>query len=123
MRQFTMNIDDGLLHAAKARALQTGRSVSEIVRDLLSRELGWSGAKAETPVDDETALPVLMTYAEGRISRRRAMEAIGLQPDQYSALVVTMERLSLPWPKVDRAQVEREADIVARAIAEACDED
>ncbi len=33
MRQFTMNIDDGLLVAAKAHALSVGRNMSEIVRD------------------------------------------------------------------------------------------
>jgi plasmid stability protein len=123
MRQFTMNIDDGLLHAAKARALQTGRTVSDIVRDLLAREVGWSGAKEVAPLDDEKALPVLRAYSEQRISRRRAMEAIGLEPDRYSDFVDAMERLAVPWPKVDRAQVEREAEIVAQAIEQANDED
>ena len=123
MRQFTMNIDDGLLHAAKARALATGRTVSDIVRDLLAREVGWSAPTEAVPFADAKALPVLMAYSERRISRRRAMEAIGLEPDRYPDFVDAMERLAVPWPKVDRAQVEREAGIVARAIEAARDED
>ena len=49
MRQFTMNIDDSLLQAVKAHALNTGRSVSDIVRDLLVREVGWRGLSALPP--------------------------------------------------------------------------
>ena len=123
MRHFTMNIDDGLLQAAKLRALQTRRTVSDIVRELLAREVGWSGATEAAPIDDEKASPVLRAYSEGRIPRRRAMESLGLEPDQYVASVAAMTRLCVPWPAVDREQVEREAEIVVQAIEAACDED
>jgi plasmid stability protein len=123
MRHFTMNIDDGLLQAAKLRALQTKRTVSDIVRDLLAKEVGWSGETRSAPIDDGKAFPVLHAYSEGRIPRRRAMESLGLEPDQYSAFVDAMTRLSVPWPAVDREQVEREADIVVQAIEAAHDED
>src|SRR5664279_6311024 len=75
VRQFTMNIDDSLLQAAKLYAVTTGRTVSDIVRDLLAREVGWSGSGPLAPLDDVRAAPVLEAYSTGRISRRQAMQA------------------------------------------------
>ncbi len=123
MRQFTMNIDDSLLLAAKKHALETGRTVSEIVRDLVAREVGWNGQVEPAPLDDEQVWPVLTNYSNGRTSRRRAMDEIGLSAEKYSEFVDLMRRHCVPWPKIDREQVEREAEIVVAAIKEAGDED
>jgi hypothetical protein len=121
MRQFTMNIDDGLLRAAKAHALSNGRNLSDIVRELLAREIGWSANEASTPLDDAKARPVLSAYSEGRISRRQAMESLDLTPERHVEFVEAMNRLSVPWPKADPEQIEREADIVVQAIQESAD--
>jgi len=123
MRQFTMNIDDGLLRAAKAHALNAGRSVSEIVRDLLAREVGWATAEAPAPLDGEQARPVLLSYAEGRMSRRQAMDALGLAPERHPDFIEAMNTMSIPWPKPDSEQIEREAEILVQAMLEPKDAD
>jgi negative regulator of replication initiation len=123
MRQFTMNIDDSLLQAAKAHALSTGRSVSDIVRDLLAREVGWSAEQPLLPPDDAGTRPVLQAYAAGKLTRRQAMDRLGLPPDRYPDFASAMNRLSVPWPKPDPAQIEREADLVVQAIRDARGED
>jgi hypothetical protein len=122
MRQFTMNIPDGLLRAAKAHALSTGRNVSDIVRDLLAHEVGWSAREPSTSLDDAMARPVLLAYSEGSISRRQAMQALDLEPERQADFVEAMNRLLIPWPKADPSQIEQEADIVVKAIQEAVDE-
>lgn len=91
MRQFTMNIDDGLLRAAKAHALNTGRSVSDIVRDVLAREVGWSTGETRAPIDDTKARPLLQSYSEGRVTRRQPMNLLGIGPDRYQEFVGTTE--------------------------------
>lgn len=116
MRQFTMNIDDGLLLAAKRHSLQTGRTVSDIVREVLAREVGWERGREERSLDETTALPVLRAYSEGLVSRRKAMEALGLPPERHADFVAAMNRLAIVWPKPDPAQIEREAEIVVEAI-------
>ena len=120
--QLTVHIDDSLLLAAKKHAHETGRTVDEVVRDLMAREVGWSGPEGAASLEDERVLSVLRTYSEGRTTRRRAMDEIGLAPDQYSDFVDLMQRLRVPWPQVDRKQIERQAEIVAEAIEEASDE-
>lgn len=123
MRQFTMNIDDSLLQAAKAHALSTGRSVSDIVRDLLAHEVGWSSAQPPPSPDDFEAWPVLQAYSAGKLTRRQAMDRLGLPPDRYPDFAGAMNRLSIPWPKPDPAQIEREAALVVQAIQDARCED
>ncbi len=122
MRQFTMTIDDGLLRAAKAHALNTGRNVSDIVRDLLAREVGWSANEASAVLDDARARPVLLAYSAGSLSRRQAMQALDLEPERQADFVEAMNRFSIAWPKADPEQIEQEAEIVAGAIREAGDE-
>jgi len=51
-----------------------------------------------TSPDDERVLSALRDYSDGRTSRRRAMDEIGLAPDQYSDFVDLMQRLDAPWP-------------------------
>ena len=119
MRHFTMNIDDGLLQAAKLRALQTRRTVSDIVRELLAREVGWSGATEAAPIDDEKASPVLRAYSEGRIPRRRAMESLGLEPDQYVASVAAMSPLLEHQPLAPLGSSSTSFSQAERAIEEA----
>ncbi len=118
-----MNIDDGLLRAAKAHALSSGRNVSDIVRALLAREVGWSANEAPTPFDDARARPVLLGYSEQKISRRQAMDALDLTPERQAEFVEAMNRLSIPWPKADPEQIDREADIVVQAIQTSADDE
>lgn len=118
MRQLTLEMDDALLDAADAYARRTGRAVDDIIRELVAREIGWPD-QAPTLPDDDAVRRVLTAYSEGRIARRRAMEEIGLPPDRYLDFVGIMNRLSVPWPSIGRAQIEREAKIVAQAIADA----
>jgi hypothetical protein len=118
-----MNIDDGLLRAAKAHALSSGRNVSDIVRDLLAREVGWSANEAPAPLDDAGARPVLLAYSQRTISRRQAMEALDLTPERHVAFVEAMNGLSILWPEVDPEQIEHEADIVVQAIQESADDE
>jgi plasmid stability protein len=123
MRQFTMNIDDGLLRAAKAHALNAGRSVSEIVRDLLAREVGWATDEAPAPLEAEQVRSVLLAYSEGRTSRRQAMDALALAPERYPDFVEAMNTMAVPWPRPDPEQIEREADILVQAMSEPKDAD
>ena len=116
MRQFTMNIDDSLLQAAKAHALSSGRTVSDIVRDLLSREVGWSPNEAAPPLDEVRAHPLLVAYSERRLSRRQVMQALDLTPERQAEFVEAMNIRSIPWPKSDPEEIEREAEIVVQAI-------
>ena len=99
-----VNIDEPPLLAAKKRALES------------------ECPEGPPPVDSERVLSVLKSYSEGRTTRRRAMDEIGLAPDRYSDFVDLMDRRDVPWPKVDRNQIEREAEIVAEAIEDASDE-
>lgn len=123
MRQFTMNIDDALLLAAKRHALVAGCTMSDLVRDLLAREVGWSAMKAEPPVDAKAAAPILQAYSCGRLSRRQAMGRLGLSPDRYPEFVEAMNRSSVAWPTLDPEQIEGEAALVAAAIEENDDAD
>lgn len=118
MRQLTLEMDDALLDAADAYARRTGRAVDDIIRELVAREVGWPGRAPASP-DDDAVRSVLTAYSEGRIPRRRAMEEIGLPPDRYPDFVDLMDRLAIRWPSISRAQIEREAEVVAQAIADA----
>ena len=95
---------------------EAGRIVSGILRDLLAHEVGWTAAEPAAPFDDAKALPVLRAYSDRRMSRRQAMDALGLTPDRYPDFVDAMNRLSVPWPKVDPEQIDREAETVVQAI-------
>jgi hypothetical protein len=97
VQQSTANIDETTFTADKKNALET------------------DGPDGSAPFDGERSLSVLKSYSEGRTSRRRAMDEIGLAPDRYSDFVELMERHDVPWPKVDRSQIEREAEIVVEA--------
>ncbi|MDP4021340.1 hypothetical protein Q8W71_01785 [Methylobacterium sp. NEAU 140] len=122
MRQFTMNIDDSLLLAAKRHALGAGITMSDLVRDLLAREVGWSPVPDTPVVAEASAVPILRAYSEGRLTRRQAMQALHLAPDRQVDFVAAMNRFAIPWPQPDPGQIDREAALVAAAIAEAVGE-
>lgn len=122
MRQFTMNISDGLLLAAKEHALRSGLSLSDLVRGLLAREVGWSESEAPPPLDKARALSVLRRYSTGEITRRQAMYDLELGPERHADFVEAMNQLSIPWPRPDSEDIDREAESVVRAIQEAEDE-
>jgi len=105
VQQSTVNVDESPLLAGKKHAVES------------------DGPEGPTPVESERVLSVLKSYSEGRTSRRRAMDEIGFAPDRYSDFIDLMERHDVSWPKVDRKQIEREAEIVAEAIEDASDED
>ncbi len=65
---------------------------------------------------------VLLAYSEGRMSRRQAMQALGLEPERQADFVEAMIKRGIPWPEADPAQIDREAEIVAASIREAYDE-
>lgn len=120
MRQFTMNMDEGLHSAAKIYAARQGKPIAEIVRDLLAREIGWNGEDSDRiDIDERTAAAVLRDYSAGRISRRDAMERCGLRIEMYPEFVELMERLAVKWPEPDPERISREAEIVSDAIEEA----
>ena len=123
MKQFTMNIDEALLQAAKAHALERGRTVSDVIRESLATEVGWTPDASRVLADDVAIKNALHGFSEGRLTRRQAMASIGLTPDRYVDFVGMMADAKTPWPPVDRASVEAEGEVVARAISGALDED
>ncbi len=118
-----MNIDARLLLAAKRHAVDVGVTMSDLVRNLLAREVGWSPGGEAAPIDEAAAAPILESYSGGEVTRRQAMEALGLSPDRQPEFVVLMNRLKIPWPSPDPKQVDEEAELVASAIQENGHED
>jgi hypothetical protein len=116
LRAFTLNLDDRLMQAAKARALQERTSVSEIVRRLLSSYVGVAVVQPAT-VDATKITEVLVRYSKGEIRRGEAMRAVGLDIadlDQFNALMV---EFGIGWPEQDAARVAEQAEIVAGIVA------
>src|SRR5580692_12130881 len=111
LRAFTLNLDDRLMQAAKARALQERTSVSEIVRRLLSSYVGVAVEQPAT-VDATKITEVLVRYSKSEIRRGEAMRAVGLDIadlDQFNALMV---EFGIGWPEQDAARVAEQAEIV-----------
>jgi hypothetical protein len=116
LRAFTLNLDDRLMQAAKARALQERTSVSEIVRRLLSSYVGVAVEQPAT-VDATKITEVLVRYSKSEIRRGEAMRAVGLDIadlDQFNALMV---EFGIGWPEQDAARVAEQAEIVAGIVA------
>lgn len=84
-----------------------------------AREVARNETEGPLPPDHDWVLQVLSDYSDSRSSRRRAMDELGLASDRYPDFVDLMERLDVPWPKLDRNQIEREAEFVAEASSEA----
>ena len=115
LRPYTLNIDDRLMHTAKARALQERTSVSEIVRRLLS---GYVGLAIEQPasIDDVKAAETLSRYSKGEIRRSEAMRAIGLDIVELDRFDSLMTEFGFDWPEQDPARVAQQAEIVAGLV-------
>ena len=123
MKQFTMNMDPAFLLAATRHALQNGTNLSDLVRTTLAREIGWSPAPDEVSLDDGQAMAVLLRYSEGGISRREAMQDLGLRAEHTPAFVEAMNRMSIAWPVPDPDRIASEAQLVVDAIRGDDDED
>jgi prevent-host-death family protein len=52
----------------------------------------------------------LIAYSRTEISRREAMDGIGMEPTDTVAFASLMNSEGIPWPKVDRERAERQAD-------------
>lgn len=116
LRAFTLNLDDRLMQAAKARALQERTSVSEIVRRLLSGYVGL--AVEQPPMADPTKISeVLDRYSRGEIRRSEAMHAVGLDIADLDPFNALMIEFGIGWPEQDTARVAEQAEIVAGIIA------
>jgi hypothetical protein len=110
MPQFTMNMDENLLQAAKLHALQHGTTVSDMIRELLAREL--SGKKGATSTDDRklplyTPHQILTAYSRGRLGVDEAAARLGLQG--YRELAIAMADAELPLPGTDRSTIDTQA--------------
>jgi hypothetical protein len=115
-RQFTMNVDDGLLRAAKVHAARRGTTVSAMVRRLLEEELGMTSA-APSRLGTGEADGVLARFATGGMTLAEAMRSAGLTPEGYGEFADRMAALGLAWPKGDLEAVERGAAAVAAAVS------
>ena len=123
MRQFTMNLDEALHNAAKVHAARTGRSIAEILRELLAKEIGWTGGTADgIEVDAGVVASALAQYSSGGISRREAMSRCGLSIDKYSDFVDLMQAMDVKWPVPDPRRIEQQALVVSEAIDAASSE-
>lgn len=52
----------------------------------------------------------LISYSRGQITRREAMDRIGVDSSNVAEFAKLMNSENIPWPKADRQQAEREAD-------------
>ena len=90
LRNMTLTLPDGLVRQAKAYASEHGTSVSAIIRELLKAVTGWKPDK-----DEE--LDHLKAFSEGRIGKKKAIEALGLR--DYAQLLLLLGERKLPLPR------------------------
>lgn len=125
LRQFTMKVDDRLIMAAKAHAARRGLSVSEMIRDLLMRELGLKG-RTEMLVDEMPDAEIklrLRRYGEGKTRRRDAMLGLGMDPSDVQAFARLMNAHGIAWPALDRQAAEEGAVHLLAAMQETSGDD
>jgi hypothetical protein len=122
MKQFTMNIDESLLHAAKLHALQHGTTVSDLVRSMLLERLGVKPV-GNVRLDDSDIDRVLSLYSAGEIDRRDAFEQLGFSVDQFGDFADLMNERRLQWPALDPKASAEQGEIVAALIVGDADED
>jgi hypothetical protein len=60
----------------------------------------------------------LISYSRGQLSRREAMEAVGLDPSAVTEFARLMNSQDIPWPKADRRLAEDEAEKVLALLDE-----
>jgi hypothetical protein len=72
--------------------------------------IGRETARRIATLPNKVARDFLIAYSRGEISRSEAMKGIGMDPTDVAAFSALMNSNSIPWPKVDREQAEREAD-------------
>ncbi|MGY2049133.1 ribbon-helix-helix protein, CopG family [Methylobacterium sp. JK268] len=113
-RQFTMKVDPALIEAVKAHVLRRGTTVSDLIRDLLMREIGWKEATdGVTPsLTDERRHAILTAYSRGEAGRGDTMVALGLDPSEVGAFARLMNGSGVAWPRPDRARAEEAAEIL-----------
>lgn len=116
LRAYTLNIDDRLMHAAKARALHERTSVSEIVRRLLSGYVGLA-IEQQALADGAKVAETLSRYSKGEVRRSEAMRAIGLDIVELDRFNSLMTEFGFDWPEEDPARVAQQAEIVAGMVA------
>lgn len=69
-------------------------------------------ARSAAPSLNRTERDFLISYSRGQLSRRDAMEAMGMEPSSVSEFAKLMNFERIPWPKAPRDQAEREAEQV-----------
>lgn len=106
MKNVTLAVDEEILRAAKIYAAAHDTSVSRLVRDYLAELTGLA-----IPSGDE-ATTILLRYSQGRLRRREAMEALGLD---YGTLLLELSQRRLPLPRVAESDAKAMADNFVQA--------
>ncbi|MCJ2055833.1 hypothetical protein MKL09_04630 [Methylobacterium sp. J-048] len=99
MPETTFNLPEGLVDEAEAYAARHGTSVTAIVRAHLEAVIGAGPAKK---IPDP-----LVDFAAGMITRREAIEALGLR--DYAALLVVLGDHGLTPPRPPEHLVQEQA--------------
>ena len=74
--------------------------------------------RSSTATLNRTQRDFLISYSRGQLSRREAMEAVGMDPSAVMEFTKLMNSQGIPWPKADRQQAEREADEILALLDE-----
>jgi hypothetical protein len=91
LRNITFNLPCGLVRHAKVYAAFKGTSMTAIVRECLEQVTGWTaGPRGQDPLSE---------FSEGKMSKGRAIELLGLR--DYSELLCELGKRNLPLPKME----------------------
>lgn len=115
MGQFTFLIDEDLRRAAKVYAAERGVTLSDLIRDMLARKIGWRQAMSED-VDEASARRVMEAYSVGLIERSDALRRLGRDPSEVLWFRDRLNASGLPWPVQDREEAEKQADGLLEAM-------
>lgn len=108
MAHLTLNIDEGLLRAAKVHAAQHGTSISKIVRDHLAEVTGLKQIDASNDP--------LVVFARGSIGRREAMRMLDVD---YATLIGLLAERGLSLPTLPQDELDGMAAGMNRILDEA----
>lgn len=75
-------------------------------------------ARASTTPLNRSQRDFLISYSRGQLSRREAMDAVGMDPSAVTEFTKLMNSQGVPWPKADRQQAEQEAEGVLALLGE-----